>query len=49
MREAQISQLDLAAKLGKDETEVQRLLDPKYATRISALERALRALESAPK
>jgi antitoxin HicB len=44
MREAQISQSDLGAKLGKDESKVRRLLDPKHATPISALERALRAI-----
>ena len=44
MREAQISQTALAAKLGMDVKEVRRLLDPAHATPISALERALRAI-----
>ena len=44
LREAQLSHGALAAKLGKDEKEVQRLLDPAHASRISTLEAALHAL-----
>ena len=44
MRERQISQGALALKLGKNEKDVRRLLDPEHATPISALERALRAI-----
>lgn len=44
MRETQISLTALAAKLGKDEKEVRRLLDPEHTTRIAALEQALRAI-----
>jgi len=43
-REMQISQSALAAKLGKNEEEVRRLLDPAHASRPSALEAALRAI-----
>ncbi len=32
----------LASRLGKDEKEVRRLLDPRHRSRISSLERALR-------
>jgi len=44
LREQRLSQAALAAKLGKDEEEVQRLLDPKHASRISSIEAALRAI-----
>jgi antitoxin HicB len=44
LREAPLSQTALATKLGKDEKEVQRLLDPEHASRISSIEAALRAI-----
>jgi antitoxin HicB len=44
LREQQLSQTALAAKLGKDEKEVERLLDPKHASSISSIEAALRAI-----
>jgi antitoxin HicB len=44
LREAQLSQTALAAKLGKDEKEVRRLLDPEHASRISSIEAALRVI-----
>ena len=44
LRERQLSQSALAAKLGKDEKEVKRLLDPAHTSRISALEAALHAI-----
>jgi antitoxin HicB len=44
LREARVSQSALAARLGKDEKEVRRLLDPEHASRVSALELALRAI-----
>jgi antitoxin HicB len=44
LREAQLSQTALAAKLGKDEKEVRRLLDPAHASPISAIEAELRAI-----
>jgi antitoxin HicB len=44
LQEGQLSQSALAAKLGKGEKEVRRLLDPAQATPISALDRALRAI-----
>ena|SRR5215469_3362 len=44
LREQHLSQAALAAKLGKGEEEVQRLLDPKHASRISSIEAALRAI-----
>jgi antitoxin HicB len=43
-RQAQLSQSALAAKLGKDEKEVRRLLDPGHASRTSALETALHSI-----
>jgi len=44
LREAELSQTVLATKLGKDEKEVRRLLDPHHASRISAIEAALRVV-----
>jgi antitoxin HicB len=44
LRETRLSQAALAAKLGKDEREVQRLLDPKHASPVSSIEAALRAI-----
>jgi antitoxin HicB len=44
LRETHISPSALAIKLGKDEKEVQRLLDPGHASRPSALEAALHAI-----
>jgi antitoxin HicB len=44
LQEGQLSHSALAAKLGKDERAIERLLDPAHATRISALEAALHAI-----
>jgi antitoxin HicB len=44
MREARLSEIALATKLGTDEAEIRRLLDPTHASRTSALELALRAI-----
>jgi antitoxin HicB len=44
LREAQLSQSALAAKLGKNEKEVRRLLDPEHASRTAALEAALHSV-----
>ena len=43
-REAGIGKSDLARRLGKDEKEVRRILDPMHPTKLSVLEAALRAL-----
>lgn len=42
LREANLSPADLAAKLGKDEKKAHRLLNPRRASRMEALEAALR-------
>lgn len=42
--EANISKVELARRLGKDEKEVRRILDPKHPTKLSALTEALRVL-----
>jgi antitoxin HicB len=42
--EAGITKSELARRLGKDEKEVRRILDPKHPTKLSALTAALRAL-----
>jgi antitoxin HicB len=42
--EADISQRELGRRLGKDEREVRRILDPMHPTKIGALDAALRAL-----
>jgi antitoxin HicB len=44
LREANLSPADLAAKLGKDQREIHRLLDPRHASRMEALEAALHAV-----
>jgi antitoxin HicB len=41
---AGISKSELARRIGKDEKEVRRILDPKHPTKLRALTAALRAL-----
>ena len=42
--EAKISKTELARRLGKDEKEVRRLLDPRHPTKLQPLAGALRTL-----
>jgi antitoxin HicB len=42
--EAAISKAELSRRLGKDEKEVRRILDPRHATKLPALMQTLRAL-----
>jgi antitoxin HicB len=42
--EAGISKVELASRLGKDEKEVRRILDPRHPTKLQALAEALRVL-----
>jgi antitoxin HicB len=42
--EADISKAELARRLGKDEKEVRRILDPRHPTKLPALTEALRVL-----
>jgi antitoxin HicB len=44
MREAGVNNVGLASVLGKDEKEVRRLLDPAHASKLGAIEDALRPL-----
>ena len=44
MREQNVSKAELARRLGLDEKETRRMLDPKHETKVPALERALHAL-----
>ncbi len=44
VRDAGITKVALAERLGVGEKEVRRMLDPRYATKIPALDRALTAL-----
>ncbi len=44
LRDANITKVTLAARLGCDEKEVRRLLDPRYATKIPRIEQALASL-----
>ncbi len=44
MREQNVSKAELARRLGLDEKEARRMLDPKHGTKVPALERALHAL-----
>lgn len=39
-----LSKSALARRIGKDEAEVRRMLDPRHATKLAALDDALRAL-----
>ena len=43
-RQAGVGKSDLARRLGKDEKEVRRILDPMHPTKLSLLEATLRAL-----
>ena len=44
MREAQVSNVELAKRLGVDEKEVRRLLDPHYASKLPRIAQAVAAL-----
>lgn len=44
MQEQNVSKAELARRLGLDEKEARRMLDPKHGTKLPALERALQAL-----
>jgi antitoxin HicB len=44
MREAGMSQVDLAERLGVDEKEVRRMLDPRHGTKLPRLAQAVQAL-----
>ena len=43
-REAKITKAELARRIGKDEKEVRRILDPRHATKLAALTQMLHAL-----
>jgi antitoxin HicB len=43
-RQSGLSQSGLARRLGKDEAEIRRMLDPYHATKLPTLDEALRAL-----
>ena len=44
MREAGISKTQLAKRLGVDEKEVRRLLDPRYGSKLPRIAQAISAL-----
>lgn len=44
MREQKVSKAELARRMGIDEKEARRMLDPKHGTKVPAIERALHAL-----
>ena len=44
LREARISKVDLALRLGCDEKEVRRLLDPRHPSKLPRLQQALELL-----
>lgn len=44
MREAETSRTQLAGRLGVDEKEVRRMLDPRHPTKLPRIEQALQAL-----
>ena len=41
MKEASISNSDLARRLGLDEREIRRMLDPRHATRLARIQNAM--------
>jgi antitoxin HicB len=46
--EAKITKIELARRLGKDEKEVRRILDPKHATKLVDLDRGAPCARQAP-
>ena len=44
MREARITNLEMARRLGCDEKEVRRMLDPRHATKLPRIQKALELL-----
>jgi antitoxin HicB len=44
MRELGISKVELARRMGKDEKEIRRMLDPRHGTRLQTFRAAFRAL-----
>jgi hypothetical protein len=44
LRESEVSKSELARRLDLDEQEARRILDPRHATRLPTMEKALRAL-----
>ena len=48
MREQGFNKSDLARRLGVDEKEARRMLDPKHITKVPALEQALHTLGKRP-
>ncbi len=44
MKETGISKIELARKIGKDEKEVRRILDPHYGTKLPIMEQVLAML-----
>jgi len=44
MREAQVRNTDLARRLGCDEKEVRRMLDPRHPTKLPRIQQALQVL-----
>jgi antitoxin HicB len=48
MREQGVNKSELARRLGMDEKEARRMLDPKHSTKVPTLERALHLLGKRP-
>lgn len=48
MREQGVNKAELARRLGMDEKEARRMLDPKHSTKVPTLERALHLLGKRP-
>jgi antitoxin HicB len=44
MREAKVSNVEMARRLGCDEKEVRRMLDPRHATKLPRIQKALELL-----
>jgi antitoxin HicB len=43
-KRAKITKVDLARRLGRNEVEVRRILNPRYGTKLDQLEEAAKAL-----
>ncbi len=43
-RQSQLSRSELARRLGKDEAEVRRMLDPDHSTKLASLDAAMRVM-----
>ncbi|NJK28635.1 MAG: type II toxin-antitoxin system HicB family antitoxin [Acaryochloridaceae cyanobacterium CSU_3_4] len=48
LKETEVAKVQLGERLGKDEKEIRRILSPHHGTKVSTIEKALRALGKYP-